>query len=105
MEAAPGRQCGRGPDLEVEPGSVADDADLRPGDVLLELNKAAVSSPRPAGEAGWRAPEPGTDILFLVKRGQPGHRGDGYTLPGRHSSLKAREYNGPRAPARDFFLC
>ena len=57
--------------LEVEPGSVADDADLRPGDVLLELNKAAVSSPgRLAKLAGEL--QPGTDILFLVKRGQPG---------------------------------
>ena len=56
--------------LDVEPGSVADDAGLRPGDVLVELNKAVVSSPgRLAKLAG--ALQPGTDAQFLVKRGQP----------------------------------
>ncbi len=56
--------------VQVEPGSVADDAGLRPGDVLVELNKAVVSSPgrlvKLAGEL-----QPGTDVLFLVNRGQP----------------------------------
>ena len=56
--------------LQVEPGSVAGDAGLRPGDVLVELNKAVVSSPgRLAKLAGEL--RPGTDVLFLVKRGQP----------------------------------
>ena len=56
--------------LQVEPGSVADDAGLRPGDVLVELNKAVVSGPgRLAKLAGEL--QPGTDVLFLVKRGQP----------------------------------
>ena len=64
--------------VQVEPGSVADDAGLRPGDVLVELDKAAVSSPgrlsKLAGEL-----QPGADVLFLVKRGQPG-AGEAVTL-------------------------
>ena len=56
--------------VQVEPGSVADDAGLRPGDVLVELNKAVVSNPgRLAKLAGEL--QPGTDVLFMVKRGQP----------------------------------
>ena len=57
--------------VEVEPGSVADDAGLRPGDVLVELDKTAVSSPARLAELVGEL-QPGTDVLFLVKRGQPG---------------------------------
>ena len=57
--------------MEVEPGSVADDAGLRPGDVLVELDKTAVSSPARLAELVGEL-QPGTDVLFLVKRGQPG---------------------------------
>ena len=57
--------------VEVEPGSVADDAGLRPGDVLVELDKTAVSSPARLAELVGGL-QPGTDVLFLVKRRQPG---------------------------------
>ena len=56
--------------MQVEPGSVADDAGLRPGDVLVELNKATVSSPARLAKLAGEL-QPGTDVLFLVKRGQP----------------------------------
>lgn len=57
--------------VEVEPGSVADDAGLRPGDVLVELNKAAVSGPARLAKLVGEL-QAGTDVLFRVKRGQPG---------------------------------
>lgn len=56
--------------VQVEPGSVADDAGLRTGDVLVELNKAVVSSPARLAKLAGEL-QPGTDVLFLVKRGQP----------------------------------
>ena len=49
---------------------MADDAGLRPGDVLVELNKATVSSPARLAKLAGEL-QPGTDVLFLVKRGQP----------------------------------
>ena len=64
--------------LEVEPGSVADDAGLRPGDVLLEVNKSAVASPARLARLSEKL-QPGSDVLFLVKRGQPG-AGEAVTL-------------------------
>ena len=56
--------------VQVEPESVADDAGLRSGDVLLELNKAVVASPARLAKLAGEL-QPGTDVLFLVRRGQP----------------------------------
>jgi serine protease Do len=56
--------------VQVESGSVADDAGLRSGDVLLELNKVAVASPARLAKLAGEL-QPGTDVLFLVRRGQP----------------------------------
>ncbi len=64
--------------LQVEPGSVADDAGLRSGDVLLELNRTAVSGPARLAKLAGQL-QPGTDVLFLVKRGQPA-TGEAVTL-------------------------
>jgi serine protease Do len=50
----------------VEPGSPAADAGLRPGDLIVEVNKKGVSS---AEEADKRIAAAGDSVLFLVKRG------------------------------------
>ena len=59
--------------MEVESGSVSDNAGLRPGDFLVGLNTADVSSPEGLAKLAGEL-QPGTDVLFLVKRGQPGSR-------------------------------
>ena len=50
----------------VDPGSPAADAGLRPGDLIVEVNKKGVSS---AEEADKRIAAAGDSVLFLVKRG------------------------------------
>ena len=57
--------------LEVEPGGVADDAGLRSGDVLVEVNKTSVSTPGQLRDLVGRL-KSGMDVLFLVKRAEQG---------------------------------
>ncbi len=57
----------------VKPGSVADDAGLQAGDVLLEVNKTAVSTPVRLRELVGEL-KSGMDVLFLVRRAEPGSR-------------------------------
>jgi serine protease Do len=51
---------------DVEQGSPAGDAGLRPGDLIVEINRKGVST---AEEADKRIAAGGDSILFLVKRG------------------------------------
>jgi serine protease Do len=53
----------------VDPGSVADDAGLRRGDVVLEVNQTSVESVSGFRNALKKA-EGKKSILFLVRRGQ-----------------------------------
>jgi len=67
------RQLGYGRDVVgalvtgVAPGGPADEAGLRPGDVLLQIDRQAVDSARAASQALARAEPP---ILLLVRRGE-----------------------------------
>jgi len=60
----------------VIPGSVADEAGLRSGDILMEVNKTPVSVPRQLYLLASRM-KSGMDVLFLVNR--PNRGGDGLT--------------------------
>lgn len=51
----------------VTPGSMADEAGLRSGDILMEVNKTPISVPRQLYLLTRRL-ESGMDVLFLVKR-------------------------------------
>jgi len=67
------RQLGYGRDVvgalvtEIAPGGPADEAGLRPGDVILQIDRHAVDSARAASQALAKAEPP---ILLLVKRGE-----------------------------------
>ena len=52
----------------VEPGSSADDAGLRRGDVILEVNREAVKDVN-AYRKALKAAGKGKNVLFLVRRG------------------------------------
>ena len=52
----------------VTPGSAADDAQLRRGDIILEVNRKAVKDAA-AFRAALKSPEKGKSLLLLVKRG------------------------------------
>jgi serine protease Do len=52
----------------VEPGSTADDAGLRRGDVILEVNREAVKDTS-AYRKALKAAGKGKNVLFLVRRG------------------------------------
>jgi len=52
----------------VAPGSVADEAGLRQGDVILEVGRKAVKG-RDAFQAAMRQRRPGNSLLLLVRRG------------------------------------
>ena len=52
----------------VEPGSPAEDAGLRRGDVILEVNRQAVEDADGYRKA-LRESEKGKNVLFLVRRG------------------------------------
>lgn len=71
------RQLGANPSgvliVGVQPGSVADDAGLQAGDVLAEVNKATVSTPGRLRQLVGDL-KSGMDVLFLVKRAEPGSR-------------------------------
>ena len=51
----------------VQPGSVADDAGIRPGDMIVEVNKKPVRNPEEYASIAGRL-KSGEDVLFLVKR-------------------------------------
>ena len=53
---------------QVEPGSPAEEAGLRPGDIIQEINRIPIKS---VGDynAAMRKLKPGENILFLVRRG------------------------------------
>ncbi len=53
----------------VTPGSAADDAEIRRGDVILEVNRKPVKDAA-AFKASVKGAEPGKSVLLLVKRGQ-----------------------------------
>ena len=53
----------------VEPGSAADDAQLRRGDVILEVNRKAVKD-TDAFRKAVRGTDSGKSVLLLVKRGE-----------------------------------
>ena len=51
----------------VEAGGVADDAGLKPKDVILQVNKVSVHSPEELKNVSSKL-KPGSEVLFLVKR-------------------------------------
>jgi serine protease Do len=51
----------------VEAGGVADEAGLRPRDVILQVNKNTVRSPEDLRDIASKL-KSGTEVLFLVKR-------------------------------------
>ena len=53
----------------VEPGSSADEAGLRRGDVILEVNRQAVED-ADTYKAALKKIEKGKNVLFLVRRGE-----------------------------------
>ncbi len=52
--------------IEVEPGSPADEAGVRPGDVILEVNRESVASP---AELSRRLDAADENVLVLIGRG------------------------------------
>jgi serine protease Do len=52
----------------VDPGSPADDAEMRPGDVIREVDRKPVASPE-AFDKALAARKPGKPLLLLVQRG------------------------------------
>jgi serine protease Do len=52
----------------VTPGSAADDAQLRRGDIILEVNRKVVKDAA-AFRAALKSPEKGKSLLLLIKRG------------------------------------
>ncbi|MGH7823060.1 MAG: PDZ domain-containing protein, partial [Candidatus Binatia bacterium] len=52
----------------VEPGSAAEDADLRPGDIIREVDRKAVDSPE-AFENAVKSRAEAKPILLLIDRG------------------------------------
>ena len=56
---------------DIEPGSAADEAGMRPGDVLLEINQQPVSSPADVGQVIENdAKKKGAALLLVLRRGQ-----------------------------------
>ena len=53
---------------QIEPGSEADEAGLRPGDIIEEINRVAVRSLADYTSA-LRKIKSGDNILFLLRRG------------------------------------
>jgi serine protease Do len=51
----------------VEAGGVADEAGLKPNDVILQVNKVPVHSPEELKNISSKL-KPGSEVLFLVKR-------------------------------------
>jgi len=51
----------------VQPGSVAEDAGLIRGDVILEVNRTVVRNPQELRDITTKL-KSGTDVVFLVKR-------------------------------------
>ena len=51
----------------VEAGGVADEAGLKPNDVILQVNKVPVHSPEELKNVSSKL-KPGSEVLFLVKR-------------------------------------
>ena len=68
---------------EVEPGSLADDLGIAPGDLLLEINQRPVHSAAQFNELQRRLKPGDTVVLFLKRRTQGGWTGfyRGGTLP------------------------
>jgi serine protease Do len=57
----------------VQVGSVADDAGLRPRDVILQINKVPISGPETLRDITARL-KSNTEVLFLIKRFDPQER-------------------------------
>jgi serine protease Do len=55
--------------IEIEPGGRAEDAGIRPGDVIKEVNRKLVRD-LPGYQAALGAAKPGTPLLMLLKRGK-----------------------------------
>ena len=54
---------------DVQPGSAADEKGLRPGDVIVEANRASVDEPRGVSQAVREAADRGDEsVLLLVRR-------------------------------------
>jgi serine protease Do len=53
----------------VRAGSIAEDAGLQPGDVIVEVNRKAVKSPEQFKGAVDKTKE-GQSLLMLVRRGE-----------------------------------
>jgi serine protease Do len=55
--------------VEIEPGGRAEEAGIRPGDVITEVNRKLVKD-LPGYQAALGAAKPGIPLLLLMKRGK-----------------------------------
>src|SRR5262249_51758322 len=65
---------------EVKPDSFADDIDMRPGDIILQINRQAVNSEDEFRKLTTQL-KSGQDVAFLVRRGR-GQNGGNVFLSG-----------------------